>query len=149
MTNKTGTQSSPQTGPPIQSPQGPKSLLPPADSVSGGGSPVPPSADRLAEVLEAMERQMLRDRDAVIGAQAVAATAREDLARTVRGFRRNIKTMQAMEKAHQAQLRRAVRTEVAAARAAVKLRYERSVTWRIGCIVLAPLRLAKRLVRRG
>jgi 2-polyprenyl-3-methyl-5-hydroxy-6-metoxy-1,4-benzoquinol methylase len=102
----------------------------------------------LGTVLDAVERQTLRERDAAIGGEVTSATARRELERLAGQFERRVGQLR--EDAHQREvgLRRQLRAQAARELRAQRLRYEHSATWRIGRLVTAPLRAIKRMVHR-
>jgi 2-polyprenyl-3-methyl-5-hydroxy-6-metoxy-1,4-benzoquinol methylase len=102
----------------------------------------------VAPALDSLVRQNLRDRDAVIGAEVAAATFRKDLERLSNQFKRQIKEIRIANRRRETQLRRDANERIRHEREAIRRRYERSTSWRLGRLLLLPLRAAKRLVRR-
>jgi 2-polyprenyl-3-methyl-5-hydroxy-6-metoxy-1,4-benzoquinol methylase len=100
-------------------------------------------------ILDSMERRDLRARDAALGAEASAATARRELERLASQFQRRIEAVREDARRREESLRRESRKQAAAEVEAVRRRYERSAAWRIGRLVTAPVRLMKKLARRG
>lgn len=114
-----------------------------------GEAPAGPRIEALiTQTLAAMERQALRDRDAVIGGEVAAATFRKDLERLAGAFTEAQAAMRAQLAAHETALRREAKLRVERERLATARRYERSVSWRIGRIATAPLRIVRALVAR-
>lgn len=103
----------------------------------------------LGSALDALERAHLRDRDAAIGVEVASATFRKDLERLAVQFHRQVRTLRSDYRDRETRLRRELKQRLQDERKAMRRHYERSATWRIGRLVTAPLRAAKRLVRRG
>jgi hypothetical protein len=128
----------------------------PLPRVERGPSTRPVDADALVRVekmlgsaLDALERAHLRDRDAAIGVEVASATFRKDLERLAVQFHRQVRTLRSDYRDRENRLRRELNQRLRDERAAMRRRYERSATWRIGRLVTLPVRALTRLVRRG
>jgi hypothetical protein len=123
---------------------------------SAAGIVVPPTeADAVARIehlvgaaFDTLQRQDLRHRDALMGAEAAAGTARRDLERLAGLFHRQVKTLRTEYQNREKRLRQEFNIRLVAEREAVARRYQKSLAWRIGRLATLPLRAFKKLARR-